>query len=633
MSDAARASHRSAGLRGIAAAGALLTLAAAIYAGGLAGPFVFDDAVAIERNPWIRSLWPLGVPLSPPRETPVAGRPLANLSFALSYAFGGLDPHGYRVFNLALHVACALALFALVQRTLRARAEPACFGVALAASALWLAHPLTSECVLYATQRTESLMALCYLLTLDGTSRAALAPDARTRRLGSALAVAACALGMASKESMVSAPLAALLYDASYASGSPGAALRRRRGLYAGLAASWLVLAALHRDAPRALSTGFDTGVDVSTYLAHQMRMLTTYLGLVVWPHPLVFDYGWPLPLAWSRVWPQALGVAGFCGIALGLWLWRPAAGFPLLVGLAVLAPSSSLLPIATEVGAERRMYLPLAGFAVLFALGGWRALLAATGSPRRASQLGALLALALVVALGATTRARARDYADAERLWRSVLRVLPEQPRALLNLGESLRRQGRLDEAEPLFVEALRVYPSYARAEAHLGLLAEERGRHDEAEAHLRRALELDPLHGDVRTNLGEIQARAGRIDEAIATWRDALERDPGLAYAANNLAWVLATHPDDRLRDGEQARRLAERATALCADQDPAVLDTLAAAQAETGRFAEAVATAQRAAALARASGHPEQARAIESRSALYARQRPFRDSAPAP
>jgi tetratricopeptide (TPR) repeat protein len=611
----------------------LALYAGALYAGGLDGPFVFDDAVAIERNPWIRSLWPPSVPLSPPRETPVAGRPLVNATFALSYALGGLDPHGYRLFNLALHVACAGVLFSLVRRSLAFRRVADADGVAFAAAAIWLAHPLTSECVLYATQRTESLMALCYLLTLEGTSRATLRPDEVGRRRGRALAITAACLGMASKESMVSAPLAALLYDAAYASGCLRAALTRRTGLYLGLAASWLPLAALQLGLPRTLSTGFDTGVGVSTYLAHQMQMLTTYLKLVVWPHPLVFDYGWPLPLAWSAVGWQALGVATWCLTALALAWRRPAVGFPVLVGLMVLAPSSSLVPIATEVGAERRMYLPLAGFAALFATGGYRVLRATTGSRRRARQLGALLCAGLLFALGATTRARTRDYADEERLWRSVLRVRPEQPRALLNLGETLRERGRLDEAEDLFAAALRSYPSYARAEAHLGLVALDRGQPERAEAHLSRALELDPKHGDVRTNLGEIQARAGRIDEALATWRDALARDPELAYAANNLAWILATHPSPHHRNGEEAVRLAEHATALSAGQDAAVLDTLAAAYAEAGRFERASRTAERAIALARRAGRPAQARAIETRRSGYARGQPFRDPAAAP
>ena len=89
------------------------------YANGLSSPLVYDDAVTVHDNETIRHLWPLGAALSPPaHDTPVSGRPLVNLSLAINYAAGGLDPYGYHLVNLAAHVACALLLFGIVRRTL-----------------------------------------------------------------------------------------------------------------------------------------------------------------------------------------------------------------------------------------------------------------------------------------------------------------------------------------------------------------------------------------------------------------------------------------------------------------------------------------------------------------------------------
>jgi len=89
------------------------------YAGSFAGPFLFDDQNAVVKNTTIRTLTPLSVPLSPPRDTPVAGRPVINLTFAANYAIGGLDVTGYHVVNLAVHLLTALVLFGVVRRTLR----------------------------------------------------------------------------------------------------------------------------------------------------------------------------------------------------------------------------------------------------------------------------------------------------------------------------------------------------------------------------------------------------------------------------------------------------------------------------------------------------------------------------------
>ena len=104
---------------------AVLALAGALaYAGSFGGPFLFDDQNAVVKNATIRTLTPISVPLSPPRETPVAGRPVVNLTFAGNYAIGGLDVTGYHVVNLAMHLLVALVLFGVVRRTLRLASMP-----------------------------------------------------------------------------------------------------------------------------------------------------------------------------------------------------------------------------------------------------------------------------------------------------------------------------------------------------------------------------------------------------------------------------------------------------------------------------------------------------------------------------
>ncbi|HVN39786.1 MAG TPA: hypothetical protein VMW19_16610 [Myxococcota bacterium] len=625
-------SGSTSGSRAPALAALLLAFVALLaYSNALGNPFVFDDGVAIERNLRIRSLRP-EIALSPPRDTPVAGRPVVNASFALNYAAGGLDPRGYRAVNLALHVACAWLVFRLLRDALCARGEASPYGVALAAAAVFAAHPLASECIDYVTQRSELLVSLFLLGVLSGVALAARGRTARARRGGATLALGACALGMATKESMAVAPAVALLYDAAFYAGSLRRAWQSRRALYAGLAGCWLILAALHASAPRRLSVGFDTGVTPSTYLAHQMQMLATYLARSVWPHPLVLDYGWPLPIAWRDVWPETALVALWIALALFAWWRRPAVGFALLAGLLVLAPSSSFVPIATEVGAERRFYLPLAGLCALSAVG-VGALCARARSPRVARRAALAATAVLVALLAAATRARNRDYESAERIWRSVLAARPAQPRALLSLSQALREQGRAGEAESLAEDALRAWPSYALAEAQLAALAEARGDLEAAIAHQARSLALEPHDGELRTNYGLLLARSGRLAEAVAEWQAALSEDPGLAYAANNLAWLRATQPDPRWRDGSSAVALALRAESATAGLDAGVLDTLAAAFAEAGRFDLAEAAAARAQARAEADGDARLAREIAARRAGYAEGRAFRTELGAP
>jgi 4-amino-4-deoxy-L-arabinose transferase-like glycosyltransferase len=200
------------------------------YANTFRVPFLFDDQQSIVENPTIRSLsW--GV-FSPPHDgLTVEGRPVLNFSLALNYAVSGTKVWSYHAINLAIHLLAALTFFGLVRRTLQRVATPVAAHateIALAAALLWALHPLQTESVTYIVQRTESLMGLLYLLVLYGFVRGCEAENARGWW---ALSITACALGMGTKEVMVSAPLMVLLYDRTFVAGSFRAAWRQRRGL------------------------------------------------------------------------------------------------------------------------------------------------------------------------------------------------------------------------------------------------------------------------------------------------------------------------------------------------------------------------------------------------------------------
>jgi len=156
-------SHRTVFLAG----GIIAAAALAAYANSFHGPFVFDDFGTIAQNRTIRHLWPIWAPLSPPTEgMPVTGRPIANLSFAINYAFGGLNVWGYHAANLAIHVLAGLTLFGIIRRTLARLGMAGATGLACGIALIWTLHPLQTESVTYISQRAESLMGFFYLLTL-----------------------------------------------------------------------------------------------------------------------------------------------------------------------------------------------------------------------------------------------------------------------------------------------------------------------------------------------------------------------------------------------------------------------------------------------------------------------------------
>ena len=212
----------------------------------------------------------------------------------------------------------------------------------------------------------------------------------------------------------------------------------------------------------------------------------------------------------------------------------------------------------------------------------------------------------------------------------REALRLDPDHADAHNNLGGILTLQSRRSEAIQEYREALRINPAHREAHNNLAIaLFQEGSRIDEAISHFRRALEIDNEQAAPHVNLSLALAGQGKIDEAIHHGREALRINPEHPEALNLVAYLLATRQSVRSQDAEEAVRLAQRACQLTKRQNPVMLDTLAIAYAAAGQFRQAVAAAEQALRVAKASGQTEWAEEIGERLELYRRGLPFRDS----
>lgn len=518
------------------AALALVVTACAVYANSFGTPFVFDDMPAIVENSSIRHLASLGDVLAPQRVggLTVAGRPVVNLSLAFNYAVSGYDVWSYHGLNLAVHLAAALVLFGLVRRTLlipmlQPRFGNAALPLAFASAALWALHPLQTASVTYIVQRAESLVGLFYLLTFYCFLRAA---TTKTPAWWSVAAAVCCALGMATKEVMVSAPLLVLLFDRMFLGGPWREAWALRGKLWLALASTWLLLAYLMLGTGnRGGTAGLGVGISSWHYLLTQCRAIMTYLGLAVWPHPLVFDYGLGLQRDWVAVLPQALFLLALCtGIVVLLWRRHPA-GFLGAWFFAVLAPSSSFVPVVTQTMAEHRMYLPLAAVVVGAVLGVHQVL------GRRTWWLSGGAAL---VCAGLTF-SRNLDYRSDLAIWSDTAAKYPANARAHNNLGQALFRAGRVLESVGRYQEALRLQPNYPETHYNLGVSLAQLGDLPGATTHYEEALRIEPGYLAALNNLGNALMRAGRAPEALRHYEEALRRDPEFPQAHTNLGNAL--------------------------------------------------------------------------------------------
>jgi tetratricopeptide (TPR) repeat protein len=530
----------------ILAAGAI-----AVYSRTFSVPLLFDDNSAIVGNStirhWSTAFWP-------PSNSTASGRPILNLSLAINYAISGTAVWSYHAANLAIHVLAGLTLFGIVRRTLAPRAGPAASLIAFSAALLWTLHPLQAESVTYIVQRAESLMGLCYLLTVYGFIRGAEA-DGRPRRRWFALSVAACLLGMATKEVMVSAPLIVLLYDRTFVGGSFREAWRRRWKLYVALAATWLPLAGLVASAgwDRNGTSGFGVGITPWAYWLTQFEAVTRYLWLSVWPHPLVFEYGTfrvnrLTEVAWYALVIVMLAVA----VLVALWR-RPTMGFLGAWFFVILAPTS-VMPGRIQMIVEHRMYLPLAAVITL----------AAMGIHAAVRRHGWMVFAALALGLGMLTARRNEDYRSELTIWSDTVAKRPNNARAHNSLGVAWSKvPGRLQDAIAQYETALRLQPEDAEAHNNLGVAwSHLPGRRNDAAAQYEAALRLQPDYAEAHNNLGLAWSRMpGRLHDAIAQYEAALRLQPDYAVAHNNLGLAWSQIPG-RLHDAaaqfEEAVRL---------------------------------------------------------------------------
>ena len=531
---------------------AAVVLTVLAYLPSLRGPFLWDDLSEIRDNPAIRTLMPPWRPMLEGGELP--HRPLPYFTFALNYAVHGLEPTGFHVVNVAIHLANGLLVWWIVRESLRRQgrlASDRADVAAVATAAVWLVHPLATQAVSYLYQRIELMAALAALGTL---AAAMAARGSRQPRRWLALSVACCATGMACKEWVVVVPIVVLLYDLAFMSGD-WTAVRSRSPYYAALAATWGVLwLVLRSQAGRYPEAGFTLGESL-LYAANQPAVIVWYLSRLVLPTGQSLDHGAVLETdLFGAGWPRLAAVAAFAaGVMMVVFnlRHRPVTAFLVVAFLLLLAPTSSLVPVQ-DVCVEHRMYLasviPIAAVAALIAH--------IVPEPMFAGG-----ATVIVLALALITGSRNMVYRSGLAAWGDAVAKSPGSSRALSRYGTELSVAERHDEAIAACQAAVRRNPRSTAAHAALAAALLNAGRDVEAAAVSRAGLTAggntppgqDPILDRLVLYLGIAADRLG--DERGATLlAEAVRRRPESVAAREQLARAVRGHdPAEAIRQLE--------------------------------------------------------------------------------
>lgn len=480
--------------------------------------------------------------------------------------------------------------------------------IALFTALLFVAHPVQTQAVTYIVQRFTSLAALFYLLSLVMYIKGRLSGQrsAVSNQLpqegspptlhGSRVAVSAvwyilsllsAVLAMKTKEIAFTLPLMIILYEFMFFTSTFKKKLLFLVPVLLTLVIIPVSIMGTHKPLGEILSdlsekTRVQTSIPRWDYLMTQMRVITTYLRLMVFPVNQNLDYDYPIyhSLFTPSVFLSFLLLASLMGTAVYLIYkaqrakcrvqsaessmpYAPGAmrlaGFGILWLFIALSVESSVIPIV-DVIFEHRLYLPSVGASLALTV---MLFLLATEAQKRfpwTVKAAAPFALITLMLFSGITYARNTTWGDARTLWEDVVHKAPKNARAHNNLGFIYRERGMNDEAIPQFLTALRLRPGYTDAHINLGIAYNAKGMNELAIPQFMTALRINPDDADAHNNLGIAYVSKGMFDEGIQHYRMALRLKPDYAEAYNNLGVAYASKEmiDHALEYFEYATRL---------------------------------------------------------------------------
>ena len=566
-------------------------------------------------------------------------QPLTWLSYSFDWMIWQREAFGYHLTNVVLHALTALAFYGVVGRLLaviagadvQRRSRPIVLSAGFAA-ALFALHPLRVESVAWLAERRDVLSGFLYVLSVGLYLRYVGASSRLWERGGRGAYVAAllvCAFSLMAKATAVTLPVVLLILDIY--------PLRRlvRGGRvwleklpFIILAAAAGIRAVMAQDLGGALY-GLEQH-SLGARLAQACYGLMFYLWKTIWPTDLGPLYEIPARevLFGSMLWVSVAVLLGVCGTVLALRRRYPSIATAFAVYVVLILPVLGLVQSGPQLVADRYSYLACMAFAAL----GGGVLFGVLCHSRRTQTTNGRSFLTLLVAivvglLGRSTFAQAEIWSSAYALWERGVAMSPNSAIAHTNYADALVGRLRYEEAAEHYAWALELNPADAVALHHLADLHVRFGRVERAVPLYIASLEIDPSRHRACLSLAKLFMGRGYDQQALAILKDGARRRRDAADLIHYLADILATHPDQTIRDGEEAVELALHLLRLRGRDHALSLLTLASALAEDGRFEEAVERARHARDIAAGQGADRLVEELERRIDSFNNRVPFR------
>ena len=659
---------------------ALAVITFAVFGQTLRHQFVnFDDDDYVVKNPFVtQGLTLPGLIWAFTHSHAANWHPLTWLSHMLDCDLYGLDPGGHHLTNVLVHTGAVIALFLVLRRITGAMWRSAFV------AAVFAIHPLRAESVAWVSERKDVLSGLFFMLTVGAYAHYASGPKS-WRRLAPVAGLFAA--GLLCKPMLVTLPLVLLLLDywPLQRTEPPAKLLAEKMPLFALSALSCLATILAQHRAIRSFES-----LPVSDRLIAAVLSCKVYLVQMFYPVGLAAFYPFPPHLSRVQALGAALLLGVICALVWSERRRRPWLLIGWGWYLVMLLPVAGIVQVGAQAHADRYTYLPQIGVyvALTWLAADWAAQWPVPRPVQVGLMAGVILVLMICAwrqaaywknsetlwrhALACTTNNlvatldlghvlyESGRFDETIALYQQALETGPDNAEFQSNLGNALRQKGRWDEAIEHYRRAVQINPSFMEAQFNLGKALSLRGSLDEAIPHFQATLQLDPGFIPARASLGNALLQQGRADQAVAElqqvadarpddagshlnlavcclqlnrmetakthYERALELNPNDPGTLNNFAWFLAACPEASFRDGNRAVDLAEQADTRSGGENPIILHTLAAALAQAGRFADAVAAAERATQIAETQSNRDLTAQLQSDLALYRARKPI-------
>jgi len=521
--------------------------------------------------------------------------PLTWISLMSDFELFGLNPTGYHLTNLLLHIANSVLLFMAFMRMTKTLWSSAFV------AAVFALHPLHAESVAWIAERKDVLSALFWILTM--WAYIGYVEHSGAKRY--LLVILFFAIGLLAKPMLVTLPFVLLLLDywpLGRFKPSIGANIFKhatRKQLKPRSAWSSLLLLCKEKIPLFALAIASSivtffvqqgggavselSALPLDVRIANALVAYVEYMGKTIWPSHLAIFYPHTLTML-PLLQVASAGIVLVATSAIAVWKAKSHPYLP--VGwfwyLGTLVPVIGIVQVGLQSMADRYMYLPLIGLTLVM---GW-------GIPSLAKRWRivrgglAVLTGVVLVALTIRTRDQLRYWRNSFTVFEHAITVTDRNYVAHTNLADALRAVGRNAEAITQYSEALRINPNHADAHNNLGAVLEQAGQRAEAMIHYEKALSLKPNFAKVHYNFGAALGKEGKLEAAAAHLYDALKIDPEYLEAHNNLAIVLALQ-------GKNTEAIAHLSEVIRGNpDDPAAYYNLGLVQIKAGRLSEAIA-----------------------------------------